>query len=379
MTRQSKATQPIIGLVLAGGGARGAYQVGVLKAIAKITGSRDNPFAVITGVSGGAINAAALASRASDFKNGVEWLEELWGGLHAHNVYRTDFPSIGLCSLNWILTMLFGGLGSPNPRSLLDSTPLGKLLHREIDLDELQKAIETGALDALAVTASSYGEGRAKTFFQGKGGLTGWRRARRDGLPDVIGIDHILASTALPLIFRTQGIGGEYFGDGALRLTAPLSPAIRLGAQKILVVGTRDENCESPDEEMRCPSIGDIVGYMMDVLFNDNLNADLERIKRVNETLKLLPKGRREETALRRIEVHIVRPSRDIRMIAGEHADTLPWTIKMLLRGVGAWGADWRVPSYILFEQSYCRALIDLGYEDTMAGRQELCEFLETA
>lgn len=377
--RCQRSEQSRIGLVLAGGGARGAYQVGVLKAIAQLTNAKVSPFPIITGVSVGAINAVALASRAKGFDEGVSWLEDLWSNLHARDIYRTDAASVCLCGLHWLLTIAFGGLGIRSPNALLNAAPLRQLLERTIDFANVTKAIESGPLDALAITASSYADGRAKTFFQGSGAFDGWSRARRDGVPTTINIDHVLASTALPFIFRPREVDGEYLGDGAVRLTAPLSPAIRLGARKILVIANRDENRDARAAGDGPPNIGDIVGYLLDVLFNDNLNADVERIKRINETLSLLPKEKRGLTPLREIEVRTIRPSVDLRDIAGQHAASLPWTIRMLLRSIGAWGPDWRVASYLLFEPPYCRALIDLGYQDAMDQRDELREFFEAA
>jgi len=375
-----RRTEPSrIGLVLAGGGARGAYQVGVLKAIAELTHSNVSPFSIISGVSVGAINAAALASRAENFDEGVSWLECLWANLHARNIYQTDVASVFLCGLHWLLTIAFGGFGIKSPNALLDAAPLRNLLANVINFDDVAKAIKSERLDALAITASSYADGRAKTFFQGKGEIEAWSRARRDGLPTTINIDHIMASTALPFIFQPRRIDGEYFGDGAVRLTAPLSPAIRLGARKILVIANRDEKRDAQAVVEGPPKVGDIVGYLLDVLFNDNLNADIERIKRINATLTLLPKEKRDLTPLREIEVRTIRPSADLRDIAGKHAAALPWTIKLLLRGIGGWGPDWRVTSYLLFERPYCRALIDLGYQDAMDQRNALQEFFGTA
>jgi NTE family protein len=371
--------RPNTGLILAGGGARGAYQVGVLKAVAELGDSSRNPFPIICGVSVGSINATFVAGRAGDFRTGVADLEKLWMALRSHKVYRTDFPSTLLSALHWLATLTFGGFGRGNPLSLLRNGPLERLLRDGIDFAEVRRCLQEGLLDALAVTASSYGTGRAMTFFQGDPDLADWQRARRDGIGCDISLDHLMASSALPIIFPPRRIGGQYFGDGSLRLTSPLSPAIHLGAERILVVGTRDTKpvpLPSGTATPPTPSLGDIAGHLLDLLFNDNLNEDVERLRRINNTLSMVPAEKRPETRLRSIEVLIQQPSGDIPDTAARHARELPWTIRMLLRGAGAWGGGWRVPSYLLFEPGYCRELIDMGYEDAMSRRDEYRSFL---
>ncbi len=367
------------GLLLAGGGARGAYQVGVLKAVAELWGEGPNPFPVICGVSVGSINAAYVASRAREFSGGVADLERMWRALRTDKVYRTDVASVTATAAHWLATLTVGGFGKGNPLSLLRNAPLGDLLRESIDFDNIGRCLAEGALDALAITASSYATGRAITFFQGPAALPDWERARRNGVHCQVTVDHVLASAALPVIFPPQKVGDEFFGDGSLRLTAPLSPAIHLGAERILVVGTRDRRLETAQIEARrnrVPTLGDIAGHMMDLLFNDNLNEDVERLVRVNNTLSLLPPEKAADSPLRAIEVLIVQPSQDIGEIARRHAGDIPWTIRGLLRGAGAWGGGWRVPSYLLFEPSFCGELIDLGYSDAMLRRVEIAEFL---
>ncbi|MBI1181012.1 MAG: patatin-like phospholipase family protein [Alphaproteobacteria bacterium] len=367
------------GLLLAGGGARGAYQVGVLKAIAEFWDERRNPFPVICGVSVGSINAAYIASRAGDFRRGVTDLDQLWRGLRTHKVYRTDFPSTVLSALHWLVTLTLGGFGRANPLSLLRNGPLERLLRRDIDFHDITTCLRSGALEALAITASSYGTGRAMTFFQGDSSLADWTRARRDGIGCEITVDHLLASSALPIIFPPRRLGGQFFGDGSLRLTSPLSPAIHLGADRILVVGTRDTRPVAPPAGTmvpQAPSLGDIAGHLLDLLFNDNLNEDVERLRRINRTLSLVPPEKRGQTPLRTIDVLIQQPSGDIAEVAGRHVREIPRTIRMLLRGAGAWGSNWRVPSYLLFEPGYCGELIDMGYTDALARREEITDFL---
>ena len=372
-------TLATVGLVLPGGGARGAYQVGAIKALAELAPSAGNPFPVIAGASVGAITAAFLASNAARFDEGVTRLVDLWSNLHCDDIYRTDFTSVSLAGLHWILSLTpLTSLGLRNPRSLLDNAPLRQFLAKHTDFGRIADAVKERALRALCITASSYDRGRAVTFFQGVPEIEEWSRSRRDGIATPMTVEHLLASSALPFVFPAQRVGYEHYGDGSLRQTSPLSPAIHAGANKILVVTTRDRNPEPPIAavEVNYPTLGAISGSMLDIIFMDNVDADIERAQRVDHTISLVPEPRLSETSLREIEVIALEPSEDIRYIARRHADDMPWTIRMLLRRLGMWGEDWRLPSYLMFEPTYCRALIELGYRDTMARSEELRAFI---
>lgn len=375
----NESTAATLGLVLPGGGARGAYQVGVIKALAELTPRNRNPFPVIVGSSVGAISAAFLAAHATRFNEGVAKLVELWQNLHCRDVYRTDFVSISLHGLHWVLSLTpIASLGLPNPRSLLDNDPLRQFLIDHTEFERISEAVKAGALKALCVTASSYDRGRAVTFFEGAPDIAEWSRARRDGVATRLTVDHLLASSALPLVFPAQRLGSEHYGDGSLRLTSPLSPAIHAGADKIIVITTRDRDIDPPTrpDEVQYPPLGTIGGSMLDIIFMDNVDADIERAQRIDHTLSLVAERRLGETSLRDIDVIALDPSEDIREIARRHAAEMPWTVRMLLRRLGVWGEDWRLPSYLMFEPGYCRALIELGYRDTLARSKELIAFI---
>ena len=365
-------------LILPGGGARGAYQVGVLKAIHELQGKRGkNPFPVICGTSAGAINAAVIASHAHEYSVGVARLERFWRSMQCQRVYHTDAWTVLKSGMRFALTLLSGGLIAANPKAFLDNEPLRRFLQQTLQLDGIQTAVEQGALRGVAITASGYTSASATSYYQAQAGINGWERPRRRGQAAILEIGHLLASSALPLIFPAERIGNEYFGDGGMRLVAPLSPAIHLGANRILVIGTRDEKPDLPPRSpAEYPSGGEIAGYLMDTIFMDTLNADLARMERINNTLQLVPEDKRARTGLINIESLVIKPSKDLRDVTQAHVHEIPRSVQILLRTLGAWGRDWRMASYLLFEAAYCGELIDLGYADGMAAEQDICKFL---
>jgi len=370
-------------LILPGAGARGAYQVGVLKAIARLLPRHArNPFAVIAGTSAGAINAAVLASRASNFNVAVGEMERVWANFEAEQVYRADNWTMLKSSLHWLVALVFGGLGVRNPEFLLDNSPLRGLLERNIDFEHIQRAIDRGYLDALAVTASAYTSSRSVTFFQGVERLQPWARARRLGRAERIGVEHLMASAAVPFVFSPVKIGGEYYGDGAMRQRAPLSPAVHLGADRILVIGVRDERPDhepTDDAAGEMPTLAYLAGYMLDTLFMDGLYADLERISRINAIIEQAPMESLTGpvSKLRVLDTLVIVPEEDLRDVAERHVRELPRAIRLLLGGLGARNrGGQQLISYLLFESGYTRELIDMGYRDGMAMEEDLRAFL---
>jgi NTE family protein len=364
-SREAATLAGMPGLVLPGGGARGAYQVGVLKALAAVMNQDRLPFPVIAGISVGAINAAAIAQRANDFVAAVEQLERLWAGMHASDVFDIELGA---------LQAFFTRKG--RPLSLFDNAPLAALIRGEFDPDGVRTAIDAGLLRGVAITASNYTTGEATTFVQACGDVPGWHHHRRNCVRTTIAADHLLASSALPMLFPAQRVDDSYYVDGSLRMTAPLSPVINLGADRILVIGVRQEEITRVQLNGGAPGLGEIGGYTLESLFAEHLNADVEHAQQINSMLDSLPQWRRKKTHRRRIDVMIIRPSEDIRVIASRFLTELPRSVRLFLRAIGGWGNEWRLPSYLLFEAGFTQALIELGYRDGLKNRPQLEAFL---
>jgi NTE family protein len=370
-----------LGLVLSGGGARGAYQVGVLKALAEFL-PRDAPvpFRVICGTSAGAITAAVVAAHATQFRAGVVNLERVWRNFHVEQVFRADTASMLRSGAHWALAVLSGGWLVPPPRSLFDNTPLRELLERHVNFARIRQALEHGHLEAVAISAAAYRRALSVAFYSAAQERAPWLQSWRRGECAELGLDHLMASAAVPFLFPPVYMGGEYYGDGAMRQSAPLSPAIRLGADRLLVVGVRPPATSCHDagaSQSHGPTFGQIFGFMLDTLFMDGLHSDLERLERDN---LLISCGGAERTGLRRLATLLIAPDEDFGEIAVRHAAEMPRPLRVLLRTLGAANpGGGALLSYLLFEGGYTRELIALGYAAAMRRRDELYEFVVSA
>lgn len=384
MTKSNGTTSslPKVGLVLTGGGARAAYQVGVLRAIAgMLPNPAHNPFPVICGTSAGAINATSLAVSANHFGEAVRQLEAVWSNFHVNQIHRSDLVGVLNNSARCFFSLFSNDPDNQQAVSLLDNSPLEVLLKHRIPFRGISRSIHSGALHALGITAWGYTSGQSVTFYQGASGVMPWKRAQRIGIAVPIGVNHLIASASIPFIFPATKLNREYFGDGSMRQMAPISPALHLGAEKVLIIGVHKAATTTANriKVTGYPPLAQIAGHVMNSIFVDSLDVDLERLQRINKTLKLIPPEtlRENNSLLRPIASMIISPSQEINEIALQHAQTLPPVMRFLYRAVGAMGPRGStLLSYVLFEAPFCQALIDLGYHDTVQRKEEILQFI---
>ncbi len=391
---------PLTALVLSGGGARAAYQVGVLRALARLrrealgaTARLRNPFGVICGTSAGAINAAALAGHADRFEAAVEVIAKVWQDFSAEQVYRADSLGVIRSGAQWLTMLSVGWVIArwrrARPRSLLDNAPLAELLQRMVPIERLPMMFRQGHLHAVAVTASSYTSGEHFTFYDSASRIDPWQRSQRVATPGALTHRHLLASSAIPFVFPATSLtvpaeGGEpaWFGDGSMRQTAPLSPAVHLGAQRMLIIGAgrMHEPAGRVVAAGGYPNLAQIAGHAMSSIFLDALAVDIERMRRINRTLALLPDSALADTPLRPLEALVISPTQRIDDIAARHLHALPAPVRALLRGVGVGGQGTEargsaLASYLLFEAPFTRELMALGDADAESRRDEVLRF----
>jgi NTE family protein len=359
-----------LGLVLTGGGARSAYQAGVLKGLADLVrrGSAC-PFPVITGTSAGAVSAVALASDAAHFRRSVLAIERVWRDFRVHQVFRSDSVSLLKSALHWVLAVLTGGWLVHPPHALFDNSPLWELLRKQLNFDGIPRSLYKQHLHAIGICATCYGDADSVTFYASASMVEPWSRVYRKGARAVLTMEHLMASLAIPFLFRPVPLNGAYFGDGAMRQTSPLSPAIHLGANRLFIIGVNDPlpAFKTPRAAPPEPTFGQMFGFMLDSLFMDQLTSDLERINRYNQA-----------EGMRHIDALLMTPSRDVNEIAQRHARELPPGLRALMRIFGATSpASGLLLSYLLFERGFTREMIELGYNDAHARAAEIRDFLQ--
>ncbi|MFY8272624.1 patatin-like phospholipase family protein [Pseudoalteromonas sp. SSDWG2] len=376
MRKQTNCGRKGTALLLSGGGARAAYQVGVLKALThSMPRTAPLPFRIITGTSAGAINSVALACWASCAHLALRKLDTVWGQFHTSHVYRSDFAHVFGHIIRNVLSSFRSGHANHAPASLFNNSPLRRLLAEVLPMERIDRNIHRGVIDALGITASNYSTGDSITFFQSKD-ATPWQRSKRQGVKARIHLEHLMASSAIPVVFPSVRIRHQYYGDGSIHQMSPLSSAIHLGAERIFVIGV-----EQPKEEHRkyaphYPGMSAIAGHLLDSVFADTIHADLERVERINRTVGLLS-AKHKHQELKHIDTFCINPSHNFNEISSLYYDDMPLAIRMLLRGIGVKRySESSLPSYLLFEKRYTEHLIELGYQDGVKNLKELRHFL---
>jgi NTE family protein len=373
--------RPTMGLVLTGGGAKAAFQIGVIQGIHEALGApQENPFQVIAGASAGAINGTILAAYAHRFPAGLRRLSATWENFHVEQVYETHFSSLMKNTGRWLRHFLRSPSRQLQPISLFNNEPLKQLLQRVIPFEQIQQNITEGHLRALSVTAFGYASGESISFFQAPENQSGWQRYRRAGVRSFISLRHLMASSAIPVVFPAVRVHREYFGDGSIGLLSPISPALHLGADKLVVISTekKDRPANWRQRQIHYPSFAEIGGKLMDSIFTDSLAADLERLDRVNHTLELIP-GRvlsKHKVPLRKIDYLTFAPEVEVADLACEAFDSLPSLLRFFLARAGMdseHGGD--VLGFLMFESQFTRRLIEHGRDQVMRRQDEVRQF----
>ena len=368
-------------LLLTGGGASAAYQVGVLKAISKFMPRNHGiPFPIISGTSAGAINATTIACYASCYHLGIRRLEYVWNHLHTSSIYHSKARKVFSHILYGLMSSYRAGYAPKKAVSLLNNEPLRALLNQVVDFKRIDGNINNGYLSSIAITASSYTSGDSISFYQADKSITPWQRSKRRGVQTTLHTDHLLASSSIPLIFPSIKIKKEHFGDGSVSQLSPLSTPIHLGAEKIFIIGVEQpqQNIHHAVDFHQPPSNAEIAGHLMDTVFSEALNSDLERMNRINKTVNLIPEAKRGfQSSLKQVDSFLINPSQNFHVLAHEHYDELKWALRFILRLMGSGkDSDSSLTSYIMFEQNYCKRLIQVGFNDAMEQEAQIREFL---
>lgn len=369
------------GLVLSGGGARGAYQVGVLNAIANVAQEMrvKYPFQIYTGLSAGAINATYLASGAHDFSETAKSLSDMWSQLEAKNIFYTDALNMGKIGLGWLEELSFGALTGSSPgRSLLNTAPLRELIQKNLQFENIDRNIKDGILHAVAISATSYQDSHGLCFVQGKPEIQSWKKPRHESHKTILAAEHVMASAAIPLLFPPIQVGDKYFGDGCIRNQSPCGPAIYLGSDKIFVIGVRNQESDWVEQktagETKAPSVAKVLNTLLNAVMLDGVELDLEKLSNINRFAKLVPEEQRK--GLKQIEYAYISPSVDIGKLAAQRSSRLPRIVRYLLRGLGNVDDASEIISYLLFDPGFLSQLIEIGFTDGMQNRDQIERFL---
>lgn len=370
-------------LVLSGGGARGAYQVGVLKALSEIAQkeNRDPKISIFTGISAGAINATFLAAHADDFHKGVERLVQFWSQMTSEQVFSSNTSRMGKIAFTWMRELSLGPItGNTAGLALLDTSPLNKLISENLPFRKIQKNIESKHLDAVAITATDYASSLSVTFVQGQPELADWKKIKRVSRKTQLSSEHILASSSIPMLFPPVAVENSYYGDGCVRNSSPCMPGILLGADALFVIGVRQSGVTMDDQRHakleRAPSVARVLNVLLNSVLLDGIELDVDRIQRFNHLTEKIPEALRSSVVYRKLETHFVSPSRDIGEIALQNAHRLPAILRYLMRGLGTLEDASEIISYLLFDPPFCQTLIQMGYEDGLKNRDQIAEFI---
>lgn len=367
------------GVVLTGGGARAAYQVGVLKAISDIYPDWAHPFRVITGTSAGAINAVALASGGGIFRHNVARLEAIWSQLTVDQVYQSHTYNI-LRNLSDVARRLISDNTGGKPMSLLNNSPLKALLEREIDFSAIRTAIAEDRIAAVGINACGYTTGQNLCFFEGQPTINNWTLGQRAGARTELTLNHVLASSAIPTIFPPVKINREYFGDGVTRQMSHIGPALKLGASKVLVIGVSANHVCFPKRPRQpaMPGFSQVLAHVFNGMFLDTLDYDIDRLRVINKLLELVPEEKLKESGLdlKPVQLLEISPSEDIGEIATRYLDKMP----LILRKLAGASSDIYTPgsslaSYLMFDHHFSQALIKLGYKDAQMQSRQIEQF----
>lgn len=370
-----------LAIVLNGGGARGSYQAGVLRALYEIIKKDQNLFDIITGNSAGAINAIFLANNARDWGSSTQYLVDLWKRIKPEDVFDISNYAMARIGSRWVKGTIFRNTSSGDPfNGILNTEPLRKFLMREVDFKELHHLIQEKYISAVALSTTNYFSGSSVVFFDGEKKITEWSKSDRFSVRTELNVEHVMASSAIPLFFPPVKIANSYYGDGCIRQVTPLSPAIHLGATKLMTIGIRHKRSQETIKELALkpnlpPQISQVGGVMMNAIFLDSLDTDVERLEKMNIMVSIMGK----HSPWKHIPILSLNPSRDLGAMTKKLNNEMPKFLRYFLSSIGVTGlSGLDLLSYLAFDSSYTLQVTELGYEDTWARKNEILNFIDS-